>query len=402
MNPGIYDSLTNAEYHAGPGESKSLLDLVRRSPAHYRARKLEANDNEPHQPTPAQMIGTAFHALLLEPQEFVKEYCLALRPQDLPADGVPLIESRDQLVAMVAELNSGRLAKLSTSGTKDELAARIMQAQEEMVETEAPYVAAGDLEIMKAAELKAAIEELNKHRPGLLPCNATMSMADLATTLRLEGKPVRLWADVKAEWQQNNSQRTVLTPEQWDQLHRMRDAVMAHPAAAALLTGAPGVAERSVYWTDPDTGLLCRCRPDFWREDGIIVDVKTTEDASAESFARSIANWRYHVQAPYYMDGINLMREQARRSDIKPAKAFAFLAVEKSARVVDGVALGVAVYVLDAQSMELGRAEYRQDLDAINTCTRSGMWPGYGDKIQSLSLPQWALKAGEHLLADAA
>lgn len=395
MKPGIYDNLTNAEYHAGPGESKSLLDLVRRSPAHYRARKLEANDNEPHQPTPAQMIGTAFHALLLEPQEFVKEYCLALRPQDLPADGVPLIESRDQLVAMVAELNSGRLAKLSTSGTKDELVARL-KAEISPDGWETP------LEDLKLAELKAIIAGHNENRPGPLPCNAAMSMADLATTLRLEGKPVRLWADVKAEWQQNNSQRTVLTPEQWDQLHRMRDAVMAHPAAAALLTGAPGVAERSVYWTDPDTGLLCRCRPDFWREDGIIVDVKTTEDASAESFARSIANWRYHVQAPYYMDGINLMREQARRSDIKTAKAFAFLAVEKSARVVDGVALGVAVYVLDAQSMELGRAEYRQDLDAINTCTRSGMWPGYGDKIQSLSLPQWTLKAGEHLLADAA
>lgn len=392
MNPGIYDNLTNAEYHAGPGESKSLLDLVHRSPAHYRARKLEANDNQ-HQPTPAQMIGTAFHALLLEPAEFVKSYCLALRPQDVPG----VVEDKDTLVAMIAELNKGRLPKLSTSGTKDELVARIQNAQNEDGVGNATLE---ELQALKAADLKAHIEVLNQHRPGLLSDKGTM--AELATTLAMEGKPVKLWTDVKAEWLANNGHRQVLTQEQWDQLHRMRDAVMAHPAAAALLTGAPGVAERSVYWTDPTTGLLCRCRPDFWREDGIVVDVKTTEDASAESFARSIANWRYHVQHPYYLDGINLMRDQARRQDIKPAKAFVFLAVEKSARVVDGVALGVAVYVLDAQSVELGRIEYRRDLDAISECTRTGSWPGYGDKIQSLTLPQWTLKQAENLLADAA
>lgn len=396
MQPGIYDHLSNAEYHAGPGESKSLLDLVRRSPVHYAARKEPANDNEQRQPTPAQMIGTAFHALLLEPKEFAKNYCLALRPQDVPADGVPLIESRDQLVAMVAELNKGRLPKLSTSGTKDELVARILEAQADLPETLRDT--AEGLSAMKAAELKGIIERANEHRAGLLSDKGTMP--ELATTLAMEGKPVRLWSDVKAEWLANNGHRTVLTQEQWDQLHQMAAAVMAHPAAAALLTGAPGVAERSVYWRDPVTGLLCRCRPDFWREDGILVDVKTTEDASKDAFARSISNYRYHVQHPFYLDGINTMRDQA-GVKCAPAKAFVFLAVEKSARVVKGVALGVAVYVLDAESVELGRIEYRQDLETIAACTRAGVWPGYGDKIQPIELPKWKLAQSADLLAAA-
>lgn len=291
MNPGIYDNITNEEYHAGPGESKSLLDLVRRSPAHYAARMEPANDNE-RAPTPAQMIGTAFHALLLEPEDFAASYVVA-----------PKFDRRTK-------------------------------------------------------EGKAGAEAFEAQHAG----------------------------------------KQLLTQDQWDQLHRMRDAVMAHPAANALLTGAPGVAERSVYWRDPVTGLLCRCRPDFWREDGILVDVKTTEDASAEAFARSIAGWRYHVQHPFYLDGINTMRDQA-RVDVAQAKAFVFLAVEKSARVVNGVALGVAVYVLDNESVELGRVEARQDLERIAECKRTGVWPGYGDKIQPLSLPRWKLAQNAELLA---
>jgi hypothetical protein len=140
-----------------------------------------------------------------------------------------------------------------------------------------------------------------------------------------------------------------------------------------------------------------------------VVDVKTTEDASAEGFARSIANYRYHVQHAFYLDGINTMREQYKPDDpfsiprpSWPAKAFVFLAVEKSARVVDGVAMGVGVYVLDNESVTLGRIEYQQDIQRIAECTRAGSWPGYGDKIAPIALPMWKLAQSRELLADAA
>lgn len=405
MKPGIYDNISNADYHAGPGESKSLLDLVRRSPAHYRARKLDAevaNDNEPEarKPTPAQFIGTAFHALLLEPQVFAREYCLALRPQDVEGG---CVESKDELLAMVAELNAGRKAKLAASGSKAELIERINAA---CVEDCLPIDEA--LPTFGLAELKARVAEMNATRTGLIPTTGTMEA--LAQALRDAGRPVTLWAEVKAQWAANNGHLQVLTPEQWDQLHKMRDAVMAHPAARALLTAVPGVAERSVYWRDPITGLLCRCRPDFWRNDGIVVDVKTTEDASAEGFARSISNYRYHVQHPFYLDGIAAMQSQVKDpaqrafapAAFVPPKAFVFLAVEKSARVVDGVAMGVGVYVLDSESVELGRIEGRQDLERIAECTRTGKWPGYGDTIQPIELPKWKIAQNAQLLADAA
>ena len=395
MKPGVYDSLSNSEYHGGPGVSKSMLDIIaNQSPMHLNFVRTASNDNV-REPTPAQMLGTAFHCLLLEPAVFVREYCLGLRQADVPH----AIGDRDTLVAMVAKLNETRLPKLSTTGTKDELVARIVAAEMEEFGRRSVVT-----EGCSVAELKAVITSQNERRPGLLSDKGTMS--ELRDILNANGHQVTLWADVKAEWLANNGHRIVLDQDTWDQLHAMRDAVMAHPAASALMNMAGGVAERSVYWTDPATGELCRCRPDWWIQPrGIIVDVKTTEDASPEGFAKSIGGWRYHVQHPFYLDGINEMRRQVQDQDVgeefptalPPAvKSFVFLAVEKKAPHA------VGVYALDEASVMLGRAQYRQDLDVYAECQATGTWPGYGDRIQAISVPSWLLKSNEHLLGDAA
>jgi exodeoxyribonuclease VIII len=392
LKPGIYDGISNAEYHGGVGVSKSMLDvLAERSPLHLHHLRTTANDNA-RAPTPAQAIGTAFHALLLEPGEFLKDYCLGLRQSDAP----DAIVERDQLVAMVTKLNEGRLPKLSATGSKVDLINRILDAQKDGAPTDYTLE---ELAVKPAADLKGVLDDFNKDRHGLLATTGTMDQ--LATILRENGKPVTLWKDVKAEWMTNNGHRNVLEPEVWDQLHNMRDAVLAHPAARALLS-VEGRAEQSVYWVDETTGELCRCRPDWWRVDGVVVDLKTTEDASPEGFAKSIGGWRYHVQHPYYLDGVNAALKQGGKpawlkSD--KAKAFVFLAVEKTACVVNGQAKGVAVYVLNDDSTALGRAEYQRNLATYAECRRTNTWPGYGDKIQNISVPQWLLSRNAHLIA---
>lgn len=378
MKAGVYSGISNADYHGGPGISKSGLDLIHRSPMHYKAVLDSTNDN---QPTPAQALGTAAHSLILEPAEFVKHYCMALRPSDVPH----AIDDRDQLVAMVAKLNEGRLPKLATGGSKAEQVARILEANADLPADLQP--SAAELEAMKGAELKTALEKLNESRQGLLSTSGNRH--ELAELLRASGVEVTLWSDVQAEWLQNNSERTVLSQEQWDQLHAMRDAVMAHPAANALLTGCPGKAELSVYWVDPVTGVLCRCRPDWWRDDDLLVDLKTTDDASPEGFAKSIANWRYDVQDPMYQDGVQLATGR------KP-RGFVFIAVEKK------YPHAVGVYVLDDESRELGRAQYRADLARYAECQANDTWPGYGDKIQSISVPAWHANKNQHLLEEGA
>lgn len=376
MKPGVYEGIPNAEYHCGPGISKSGLDLVHRSPLHYHAVVTAANDRTP---TAAQELGTAAHALILEPDVFTDTYCLALRLSDVP----DAIEDREVLVGMVAKLNEGRLPKLATSGSKAELIERIGIAYAENKRID---IALEVLQGMKGAELKAELERLNESRPGLLPVSG--SRHELANLLRANGVEVTLWSDVWEEWQQNNPGRIVLSPEGWEQLHGMASAVHNHPAAGALLTSVPGAAEKSVYWIDPTTGVLCRCRPDWWRDDNLIVDLKTTEDASPEGFAKSIANWRYDVQAAYYLDGIQ-------QATGKRPKAFVFIAVEKKPP------FAVGVYVLDGETLEIGRAQYQQDLRAFSECERSGEWPGYGDKIQTINMPGWHANKNSHLIGAA-
>lgn len=379
MNPGIYEGLSNAEYHGGPGVSKSGLDLVRRSPMHYKSVRDAANDNEP---TPAQAIGTAAHSIILEPKEFAKEYCLGLRPQDVP----DAIMGRDTLVAMVEKLNEGRLPKLVTGGSKAEVVERILANQP--VET----WTTDQLEALKGADLKEVINQLNTERTGLLSTSG--SIAELAELLRTNGVPVKLWSEVQAEWMANNSHRKVLSQEQFEQLRGMHDAVMAHPAARFFLTKA----------------------------NNVVVDLKTTEDASLEGFSKSIANWGYDVQHPYYLDGLRLALEQ---SDSVPPSVgtaelsaywidpvtgvlcrcrpdfwrgqpdyFVFVAVEKKAPYA------VGVYVLDADSVASGRAQYLDALNIYAKCLANDNWPGYSDKVQTISVPAWHLRKNEHLVAD--
>jgi exodeoxyribonuclease VIII len=443
MQPGVYPDLSNAEYHGGPGVSKSILDLVARSPMHAKCRLDAANDNTP---TTAQAFGTAFHTLILEPHLFVSNYTLGLRQSDVPeaiaerdvlvakaeeinahretllADAV---NGADGLKALITKVNETRLPKISTSGSKAELATKLKAAVLEMGGSYTDEQAA-ELEGYSVAQLKANIDALNGSRPGHLPTSGSISdmtislrvsgcvfatrqeiieqwerengrsmfidakasMADLAHALRSNGVRVTLWTEAKDEWHRNNGHRIVLTQEDWDALHGMREAIHNHPAAYALLYGMPGKAEQSVYWNDPTTGELCRCRPDFWRDDNVLVDLKTTEDASQEGFAKSIVNWRYHVQDAFYTDGIRLATR-------KLVKAFVFVAVEKKPPYA------VGVYMLDQVGRDLGRLEYARNMVTWAECRRTNEWPGYSDKIEAISLPAWHVNKHADALAAA-
>lgn len=314
IKPGVYAGIPNADYHSGPGISKSGLDIIRRSPLHYQ-HSLTAR----REPTPDQRIGTLAHALILEPETVWDHYA------------TPFVAPEGAL-ATVDEIKE-RLKGLGLpiGGKKAELAERLFAADPSVV------------------------------------------FLDDARTLHAE----------------TVGDRAIVSAEEMAQAEAIRDAVMAHPAAGKLLAPSAGVAELSAYWRDKETAVLCRCRPDFWRHDGTIVDLKTARDASPEGFSSSINSWRYYAQAAFYLDGITAARA-AGGVDVPAPRAFVFVAVEKVAP------FAVAVYHLDAQSVGIGRREYREDLTTYAQCLSSDVWPGYGDKIQSISLPEWRLRQDEY------
>lgn len=67
--------MPNQAYHSYEGISKSGLDLIDRSPAHYAHA-------ERREPTRAMVVGTAIHAAILEPDAFEQQYLLLRDVQD--------------------------------------------------------------------------------------------------------------------------------------------------------------------------------------------------------------------------------------------------------------------------------------------------------------------------------
>ena len=170
--------------------------------------------------------------------------------------------------------------------------------------------------------------------------------------------------------------KQIVTEEELDNLGGISRAVWAHPAASKAL-GMLDKVESSIFWTDNETGTECRCRPDGILTNGVIIDVKTTKDARPDEFAKSIANYRYHVQAAFYSDGYRAIFGE-------PPKGFVFIAVETEPPFL------TAVYVASATMILRGRADYEADLRTYSKCVESGIWPGLPSSAIEIELPKWA------------
>lgn len=178
------------------------------------------------------------------------------------------------------------------------------------------------------------------------------------------------------EWLEKAGNRKVVSAKDMNKAQRMSDALRDHPMFSLLMEA--GTAEQRVDWEDPWTGAPCKLKYDFLSDYGFFVDVKTTEDASPSAFARSVASYRYYVQAAFYMDGF-------RNALGTPVNGFIFAAVEKSAPY------GVMLHTLDDDAIAAGRRAYQRNLETYMACIKSGEWPGYSTSINQLSLPKWAI-----------
>jgi len=184
-------------------------------------------------------------------------------------------------------------------------------------------------------------------------------------------------------WEAENAGKTPLTAEQMAAIQQMVASVRGHAGAAMLLSN--GLAEMSGFWVDQETGIECKCRPDWMvtmedRPDWItaIVDVKTCTDASAEGFSRQIATLGYDVQAAFYQDGIKAITGRT--------IPFYFIAVEKDAPYA------VAAYRASDEVIEVGRSKYRAALQLLKWCRENDKWPAYqpNGEIEMINLPRWA------------
>lgn len=183
----------------------------------------------------------------------------------------------------------------------------------------------------------------------------------IAVSPKIDRRP-KAGKELYAEFLIESKGKAVISEDEFEAVKSMGGAIKAHPMASKLLS--EGVAEQSILWNDLQTELQCKARCDWIAEDGIIVDLKTTKNASEYGFLQEIVRYRYYQQAAFYLTGLEKVTEKA-------CDRFIFIAVEKTAP------FRVECYELSEGFIEAGYFEYTRLLDLELACRKEEFYPHY-------------------------
>jgi hypothetical protein len=132
--------------------------------------------------------------------------------------------------------------------------------------------------------------------------------------------------------------------------------------------------EVSIYWEH--LGVPCKARLDsVLIDEGIVLDLKTTDSAEPDLFTKKVIGLGYDFQAAAYTVA-------AERAFGKPFR-FMFAAVERRAPFT------VAIYEADEMMQAEGRRKFDEAIRIYKECKASDNWPGKEITIGSLSYPSW-------------
>jgi hypothetical protein len=162
-------------------------------------------------------------------------------------------------------------------------------------------------------------------------------------------------------------------------------ALRDHPIAGELLDPTRMVPEQSIFWRDPETGIMRRARIDAVSQPDTagppyLVDYKTTRSGDPEHISRALWHYGYAMQADWYITG-NTAVELA-----DPEAQFLLIVQETEPPYV------VGVMQPDDTALHIGHLRNRQAIDIYRACTTAGRWPGHvpETEIRYVGLPPWA------------
>lgn len=227
--------------------------------------------------------------------------------------------------------------------------------------------------------LLETVEDLKKALSDLgLPTNGKKKEDHIKNLLA--GNPdAKIWDVIKDQFDAASVGKDIVSGDDFKKIKAMVAQVKKHPTIEALSSHTV-IYEQSFFWRDLKSGLLCKCRPDvIFVTPNLILpgDWKTTDCAKLEAFQRTIGKHGYHIQAPFYLDGINEVLGMS-------LKNFMFIPVEKEAPHE------LALYALDEAAQDVGRAKYEKHLQTLSIFeANEATWLGYPKEIQNISVPSY-------------
>lgn len=156
----------------------------------------------------------------------------------------------------------------------------------------------------------------------------------------------------------------------------MAAAIKEHPRAQSLFEGR-GDFETTIVFEDPETGVLCKIRPDRLVERaGMYVALKSTRDATTFAFPKDAENRGYFRGFALYRRGL--------RAVGWPYSCTAALAVEAEAP------FDPVPYLLEESDLDSADREVTRLLERFKLCESENHWPGHAQEFVTLRRPKWA------------
>lgn len=190
----------------------------------------------------------------------------------------------------------------------------------------------------------------------------------------VEGPDARRNSKEWKEFAAEHEDKEILKPAEYNLLMATRNRVFNTCRAIKWMLEQPGDNEVSIFWKDKVTGLPCRIRPDkLFEYNGkqVIVDVKTCRDASPRGFEKSVRTYGYHRNCMFYRRGVEAVTG-------KKSKYF-ILAIETPSMIA-------AAYEINNQDQVDADIEIDRLLQTIRECEDTNRWPGYSDKIETITM----------------
>lgn len=183
----------------------------------------------------------------------------------------------------------------------------------------------------------------------------------------------------------NNAGKTLVTAEQMAGAKRIVENLQALSMYAEMQNNF-GMAEASIFFTDPAFDLELRIRPD-WHiapcsrfPNGLIIDVKTANDARFTAFSKACGNYAYDLSAAMYREGF----QQYYRTIEKPA--FIFIVGENDAPFV------AKQYKASELFLSVGETRYNKAKELLAESLLINEWDGYSLELEEIFLPSYLTK----------
>ena len=197
-------------------------------------------------------------------------------------------------------------------------------------------------------------------------------------------KDAQNWRDAQS--------RIILKQEDLDMIEEMYEALINDPDIP-IEAIAQGEVEKSMIWRDPwatriaygspddpdgieSPGIWLKSRIDVVPLDDMIVDYKTTTDASRFGIEKSITDYGYHQQLAIARDGVQILYG-------RDVQHFGIIAQEKAPPYVPSIS------AVDEETIVFGALQNRRALKRFAECIRNGIWPGYDNQPFSVGLRKW-------------